>query len=377
MFNNLGRQIVDSAVTYMSREVLKKKKKDLIRIMEREGDNTPKYLMSAARRTHNVHAFERNASGFAVALDYKSATHYYVASLPEVFAVTHIPSGGILECLNTLGDDFTIETSIQDIDIFVQIINRSKDRRSEGDITINGNAIEYIFRVFLYSKEKPFCLVHYPLFYVYVGEDHKTLFFIANSCNPMSSAFSTVSADFTLDGSTHTIDILDVNDTLSGPITAVFKHITNCITYIHYEIERCKSNKSKEEDVTDTLVDFLNKAINGKLDKPTTKKSERAISVANESRVEVEVEDKLVPLHRYLKEYAPTVKRVSKGGHHASPVPHDRRGYYRKSRGRGDYDLINDEFVFVGDMKGTYSWVSATHVGNKKSKKEQTLIYKV
>ena len=377
MFSNLGRQIVDSAVTYMSREVLKKKKKDLIRIMEKEGDNTPSYLMSVARRTHNTDAFERNVSGFSVALDYKSATHYYVASLPEAIAITHTPSGGIMECLDTFGDVSTIETSVPDIDIFAQIINLSKDKFSEGDVTINGKAIAYSFHVFLRSKERPFGLVHYPLFYVYVGEDYKTLFFIANHCHPMSSAFSTLPAVFTLDGSPYNVDIVDVSDKHSALITAIYERLTNCIAYIYSEISRCKSNKIKEDDASAFLMDFLNKAINGKLDKSTTEKSVRAVSVAHESKVEVEVEDKLVPLHRYLKEYAPTVKRVSKGGHHASPVPHDRRGYYRKSRGRGDYDLINGEFVFVGDMQGTYSWVSATHVGNKKSKKEQTLIYKV
>ena len=63
-----------------------------------------------------------------------------------------------------------------------------------------------------------------------------------------------------------------------------------------------------------------------------------------------------------------------KGGHHSSPRAHDRRAYYRRSRGRGNYDLVDGRMVFVGDKKGKYSLVRQTHVNGKKS--ESVKIYK-
>ena len=86
-------------------------------------------------------------------------------------------------------------------------------------------------------------------------------------------------------------------------------------------------------------------------------------------------EDRLTPLHTFVKEYEPSTYHSPKGGHHASPVEHDRRAYYRRSRGVGDYDLVNGEFVSVGKGKGKYSLVKATHVDG--SKKKVTKVYKI
>lgn len=75
--------------------------------------------------------------------------------------------------------------------------------------------------------------------------------------------------------------------------------------------------------------------------------------------------DVYVPLLTYAQTHRST---EYKGGHHASPTGHDRRGFYRKSRGRGDYDLVDGKIVYVGDMKGKYSYVSPTHVEGNKNK---------
>lgn len=77
MFNNFGRQIVDNSVCAMASSVLGKKKKDLERIMNKEGSNTPSYLMGVAGRTGRILAFEKNKNGFAVAFDYKKPTTIY------------------------------------------------------------------------------------------------------------------------------------------------------------------------------------------------------------------------------------------------------------------------------------------------------------
>lgn len=379
MFNNLGRQIVDSAVTYMSRGVLKKKKKDLLRIMEKEGDNTPYYLMGVARRMHEMHSFEKNKSGFAVAFDYKRATHYYVSSLPKAIAVTNIFSGNIVNCLNTFNDIFTIESTVPGVDIFAQFCNLEEDKFSDGVISINGEPMAWSISVFVNPMEESIGLVHYPLFYCYVGKNGRSLFFITNEYHPMSCAFDTSPATFQIDDVSCTVKLIDILDKQSELVKAVFSHLTNCLAYTYSEISSSKLNKTEAEAASEFIADFFTKAISGDLDKPVhTEKSDRAISVAHEGKVEVEVEDKLVPLNRYIREYVPTVRRKSKGGHHASPIPHDRRGYYRRSRGSGDWDYVNGEFVFVGDKKGKYSYVTATHVGGEKvTKQKPTLIYKV
>ena len=105
-------------------------------------------------------------------------------------------------------------------------------------------------------------------------------------------------------------------------------------------------------------------------------KASRRYSEVAVHRVHKEVaksEDRLVALHTYVKEYEPSTHAAYKGGHHASPVEHDRRAYYRKSRGVGDYDLINGEFVKVGKGLGKYSLVRASHINGEKSSK----VYKI
>lgn len=83
--------------------------------------------------------------------------------------------------------------------------------------------------------------------------------------------------------------------------------------------------------------------------------------------------DVYVPLTSYVQ----TERKVCpyKGGHHKSPIEHDRRGFFRKSRGRGDYDLVDGEFVYIGDKQGAYSKVPPSHVGG--NKKKNVTIYKV
>lgn len=84
-------------------------------------------------------------------------------------------------------------------------------------------------------------------------------------------------------------------------------------------------------------------------------------------------DDRVIPLHVYVKEYSYIGKQEHKGGHHKGPIEHDRRGYYRKSRGVGDYDYVNGEFVYVGKRQGKYSFVKACHISGGKG----NVVYKV
>lgn len=84
--------------------------------------------------------------------------------------------------------------------------------------------------------------------------------------------------------------------------------------------------------------------------------------------------DKIVmlPLHEYVKEYRESHPQEYKGGHHASPVAHMRRGYYRKARKHGDYVKKGDKFTYVGNGEGNYCFVRATQVNNKT---DRVLVY--
>lgn len=68
-------------------------------------------------------------------------------------------------------------------------------------------------------------------------------------------------------------------------------------------------------------------------------------------------------------------RKPYQGGHHNSPVEHDRCGHFRKSRGRGDFILEDGVYKYVGNKQGNYSYVSATHV--KGRLKPDNVVYKV
>lgn len=381
MFNNFGRQIVDNSIIAMSRGVLKKKKRDLERIMDREGYNTPAYLMSVANRIGKAGAFDKNKSGFAVALDYKKATHYFVSSLPNIITLNAKVGANRNKCLYEIDDIFTIECDCRGVDIFAQFVNLMKDKIEPNSVYINGDRIAWSISVFIRAVTENICPVHYPLYIGYISEDLEHVYFIANSYHPVVNSFDTKPVQFKIEGKGSFAVKAIVLNAKSRLVKVTSEHLLDCVTFIYKEITDSKNKKSKsdEEDIGSFISDFLNKAINGDFDKveESVVPQERAISVAKESKIAVEVEDKLVPLRTYLREYVPSKKKAPKGGHHASPVPHDRRGFYRRSRGKGDYDLINGEFVYVGDKKGMYSWVPATHVGEKKIQKKPTYIYKV
>ena len=128
----------------------------------------------------------------------------------------------------------------------------------------------------------------------------------------------------------------------------------------------------------DELVNIVNHVVRCfKYRQSITRKNSKAGRSYDSCKVHVahtekSTEDTYVPLVTYA--YEERQKPEYKGGHHASPKEHDRRGYFRKSRGRGDYDLVNGEIVYVGDMKGKYSKVMPTHVAGKKT--ENIIIYK-
>lgn len=84
----------------------------------------------------------------------------------------------------------------------------------------------------------------------------------------------------------------------------------------------------------------------------------RSIMVATETEGDTE---RVIPLIDYIYEYHESVRKEYQGGHHKSPVSHDRRGYFRKSK-RGNYIRVNGEFVEVQKGTGTFTKVAPTKV---------------
>lgn len=73
-----------------------------------------------------------------------------------------------------------------------------------------------------------------------------------------------------------------------------------------------------------------------------------------------------IALTQYVKNYEPRAKSVYKGGHHQSPIEHERRGHFRRTKKHtGDYDLVNGEFVRVKEGTGEFCIVKPSHVNGR------------
>ena len=82
---------------------------------------------------------------------------------------------------------------------------------------------------------------------------------------------------------------------------------------------------------------------------------------------DIQHKDKVVmlPLHEYVADYKASHPYEYKGGHHASPTAHTRRGYYRRSK-HGDYIRNADNtFTKVEKGKGNFTFVKPTVVNSK------------
>lgn len=109
-----------------------------------------------------------------------------------------------------------------------------------------------------------------------------------------------------------------------------------------------------------------------------TRKNTKKAAAYNQCKVHVANSepniDKIVmlPLDEYVKDYKASQSYVYKGGHHASPVTHMRRGYYRRVRKGGDYIFKNRKFEKVENKQGNYCFVRPTQVN---SKTDRVIVY--
>ena len=100
-------------------------------------------------------------------------------------------------------------------------------------------------------------------------------------------------------------------------------------------------------------------------------KSNKVHVIRTESDTDTEIK---LPLHLYVKQYNPSVKREYKGGHHKSPAAHYREGYFRRSKSTGDYIIDGDRFVKVEKGSGTHIYVQGCYINQTKG---SDIIYKV
>lgn len=92
------------------------------------------------------------------------------------------------------------------------------------------------------------------------------------------------------------------------------------------------------------------KTINVVVDKPTE-------SVMSK---EFEYHERIVNLNKYVQERV-REKKEWQGGHHASPVPHMRSGYYRRCK-NGEYVIKDGQYVKVPRGQGRFVYVSPCSV---------------
>lgn len=87
--------------------------------------------------------------------------------------------------------------------------------------------------------------------------------------------------------------------------------------------------------------------------------------------------DSIIPLVQYVTEYEPGTRSEYKGGHHASPVEHDRRGHFRRTKNHtGNWNYIDGKFVESEPGKGEFTLVKGSHVNGKNKTSNGCKIYK-
>lgn len=347
MFYNFGRELYNEALNRVARDVLLKKKKDLERVMKgKTAEEVISYVRDIAKRTGRMSKFEANKQALGFALNYENGMHYFVD-----FGHSSIKlDGGVngAEVMREVGNDYTIELTVNDELTMLGRYIYLGDDAEDCWIFIDGKRV--------YSCVILFGKVHHPgaksvpitqpITIAYLFED--TAYFASCGNHPLTANCARKSVEFKFGKYTTEINVLEAGTFLE----ACFDAFLFCAKSVHDTQKSVKvRRRKKSSDETSTSS--------------STKKN---VAVPN-----VVYEDKLVSLQKYIYEYEPSIKRESKGGSHASPIPHDRRGFYRKSRGRGDYDLVNGEYIYVGDKQGKYSYVSATHVGTKNN---TVVIYK-
>lgn len=74
-------------------------------------------------------------------------------------------------------------------------------------------------------------------------------------------------------------------------------------------------------------------------------------------------QEDIVFVNSYMHEVAERVVKPWQGGHHASPVPHERRSTFRRCK-NGSYNYVNGKYIYVGKPNGDYVPVRGSFVNS-------------
>lgn len=347
-FNNLGRELYERTLDTAGKNILLKKKKNAVKLLKDNPEGFLTELSAIAYRCGRPHKFEALKQALHWVEDYSKTTHYFVeindnTTLGEVSnLLTDFNSEKILE----LGKEYTVEVNF---DYGTLLLNFTQFE--DGYLNINGHNIVGALDVFASidrSITESFTApLTTPITTVYLGENNRLLLaYVPGGLLSYGTKHKTAKA--VLEGETYNMELISGKpddayvSLLSAGLIGIFQILSVKNTV---KIRNSKRNKASENSSAPVKAD--------------------------QACAHVIYEDKVVPLQRYITEHAS--EYVYKGGHHASPVPHERRGFYRRSNGRGDYNFVNGDYIYVGGKQGKYSWVPSTHVGGKN---DTVIIYK-
>ena len=354
-FNNFGRELYDTALTQIARDVLLNKKKALVKLLDKHPDDIDSVLEGVARRSGRILKFEAIKQAIHWVKDYKKTVHYYVDNSTMATDRNYIVD---VNNFLKIGSEYSIETNgVNTVDNSVIVLGNCTNLADDTDgfeLVINGTKVTFAVDIFIKLCVKgKVCPIVYPIATTYILENgHFT--FAWSPHHVLASTFEHNTAKVDIGDEHYECELIALNE--HSFVKRLFEMLTFSATRI---IEVRQTVKIKHRKASSTYESVH---------------QPKSVDTVHDT-VHVTYEDKLVPLQRYLYEYEPSSKHVSKGGHHASPVAHDRRGFYRKSRGKGDYDYVDGEFVYVGNREGSYSYVSPTRVNCKVN--DTVIVYKV
>lgn len=363
-FDNNARGLYEDGLRYIASDLVGIKKKDLIRKMNNfsDCDKFMDWVIKSAILRGKSRLVDEMVATLAYCYDFESAKRFYI---PKSVRNSDV------EDINVSADEL-----FKDIDGAVYIETMAKDlkvilRCSKLDVPINLSSASYKYCINIFTYESDILnktLVVYDTYKsiakyakfmsVLFTEDFEKFSVIVPKSNEFINKCCDVVPLTMISGEERAqVDVLVSLEYSSGKhketasaIFSIAQIAQNCAKYVMY----CYNNR------------YTLSRKNGKARRHY--ESNKVYTAKEDKSV-----DTLISLRTYVKEYESSTESVYKGGHHASPIEHDRCAYYRKSRGVGDYDLVNGEFVYVGSKKGSYSYVKPTHVNGKK----KFIVYKV
>jgi hypothetical protein len=358
-FDNYGRWLYNRSLEVIPNSVFGMKKKDYSHLLSSVEDK--KKLIN--EKLYKMASYTGRRTNFAVTHDAIDLTAHYDSILHFYYSALNI-DWTIFDYINDVKitdvPELTIEMPTGDGDIWfvhvkpfmdgIPLTYKDKYKWAENGLVASvylNNAKEFSANC-MYSKYKDVT----PIFGLAILKDEYHI-----SVGP-AYKFDASLVKLSKNSTLGIYNLIDLDS--DKPVNAYFVRMSYKIIYAIMYCVHCYNHR-----------DTIQKA--GSVEHKIYK--EHAVHVVRSStdNEKAEITDKLVNLNAYHV----TGEYTYKGGHHSSPIEHDRKGFYRKSRGRGDYNLVDGFYIFVGNKQGAYSYVRATHVNGTKPASKTVKVYNV